>query len=211
MVARLRSLMRMMFRRGRWEDDLADELVFHVDARARHLAGAGTPQPEALRRARIEFGNVEACKERCREARGARWIDELSRNVVYAVRSVRKNPGFTAVAVLSLALGIGANLAVFSVLHRLVLAKLPVPDPDHIYQVNLVATPTKLYAMSYPRFELLRDNIKIFNPLFGWDGVDLRVNRRRSNTTSPGRCGDRQLFRHAGCASGPGAAPDPTG
>jgi putative ABC transport system permease protein len=170
MWARVRSLVRMMFRRDRWEDDLADELAFHVEERARHYAGAGGSHEEALRRARVEFGGVEACRERCREARGARWIDELSRNVVYAVRSVRKNPGFTAVAVLSLALGIGANLAVFNVLHRLVLAKLPVRDPDHIYQVNLVATPTKLYAMSYPRFELLRDNVKIFSSLFGWGG-----------------------------------------
>src|SRR6187397_2822480 len=101
MLSRLRSLARMIFRRGRWEDDLADELAFHVEERASHYAAEGLSPEEALRRARLEFGGVEGCKERCREVRGARWIDELSRNMVYAVRSVRKNPGFTAVAVLS--------------------------------------------------------------------------------------------------------------
>ena len=181
MLARLRSLARMVFRRSAYEEELREELEFHLNERASHLADAGLDRREAHRRARVEFGGVERAKERCRDARGARWIDELSRNVVYALRSVRKNPGFTAVAVISLALGIGANLAVFSVLHRLVLAKLPVRDPDHIYQVNLIATPTKLYAMSYPRFELLRDNVKIFSSLFGWGGYtyELTVGDRR--------------------------------
>src|SRR5262245_11433473 len=125
MLARLRSLARLVFRRSRYEADLAEELAFHLEERAEHHGSEGVPQSEAQRRARIEFGGVEACKERCREARGGRWIDELSRNCVGAVRSVRKNPGFTAVAVLSLAVGIGANLAVFSVMQRLVLARLP--------------------------------------------------------------------------------------
>lgn len=168
MLARLRSLTRLVLRRGRYEADLAEELAFHVDERTSHHADAGLPRPEALRRARLEFGSVEACKERCRDARGARWVDELSRNLVYALRSVHRNPGFTAVAVLSLALGIGANLAVFGVLHRLVLAKLPVQDPDRVYQVFVLGNTGRSYAMSYPKFELLRDNIKIFSVLFVW-------------------------------------------
>src|SRR5262245_188248 len=164
MLARLRSLSRMVFQRSSYEEELREELESHLDLRADDLAGAGFDRHEALRRARVEFGGVERAKERCREVRGGRWIDELSRNIGYAVRSVRKNPGFSAVAVFSLALGIGANLAVFSVLHRLVLAKLSVRDADTLYQLVMDYPGFgKRYEIPYPRFELVRDNIKIFS------------------------------------------------
>lgn len=168
MLARLRSLGRMIFRRSRWEQETSEELQFHIEERAEHLARSGVSREEALRRARLEFGGVEGYKEQCRESRGARWTDELSRNLVYAARSMRKSPGFTAVAVLSLALGIGANIAVFSVLQRLVLTKLPVRDPDHVYQVVLISSSGTHYSMPYPKFEMLRDNFNFFDPLFGW-------------------------------------------
>lgn len=133
MLVRLRSFARMIFRRSRWEEETRDEIRFHIEQRAEDLVRSGLPRDEALRRARLEFGGVEGYRERCREARGARWIDELARNLVYAGRSMRRNPGFTAVAVLSLALGIGANLAVFSLVHRLLLTKLPVRDPEGLH------------------------------------------------------------------------------
>jgi hypothetical protein len=83
--------------------------------------------------------------------RPSRSLDEAARNVMYAMRSMRRNPGFTAVAVLSLALGIGANLAVFSVLHRLVLTKLPVNDPDHLHQVVVVTNDRVQYRFQSSR------------------------------------------------------------
>src|SRR5262245_60819409 len=167
MLARLRSAARMIFGRSRWEQDLRDELQFHVDERASDLAGKGLQRPEALRRARLEFGSVERYKEGVREARGARWIDESIRNLTYAVRSIRRNPGFTAVAVLSLALGIGANLAVFGVLYRLLLTKLPVQDPDRLYQITLVRTDRTAYGVPFPQFEVMRASFDMFKPLFG--------------------------------------------
>ncbi len=181
MLARLRSLGRMIFRRSRWEQDLKDELQFHIEQRADHLARTGLSREEALRRARLEFGGVEGYKEGCREARGGRWVDELFRNVVYAARSMRKSPGFTAVAVISLALGIGANAAVFSLLHRLMLTKLPVRDPERLYQVVLISSSGTHYTMSYPKFEMLRDNFNFFDPLFLWgnDRLDLTVEDRK--------------------------------
>ena len=175
MLAHLRSVASMIFRRSSWEQDLSDEVLFHIEQRAEHLASTGLARQEALRRARLEFGAVEGYKEGCREARGARWIDELSRNIVYAMRSIRKNPGFTAVAVLSLALGIGANLAVFSVLHRLVLTKLPVRDPEHLYQVLVVSNDRTQYRIPFPKFEVMRDNLDVFKPLFGWGGFPREV------------------------------------
>src|SRR5262245_61318147 len=170
MLARLRSAARMIFGRSRWEQDLRDELQFHVDERASDLAGKGLQRPDAGRRARLEFGSVERYKEDVREARGARWIDESIRNLTYAIRSIRKNPGFTAVAVLSLALGIGANLAVFGVLYRLVLTKLPVHDPDRLHQITVVQTDRTQYRVSFPQFEVMRANFEVLKPLFGWGG-----------------------------------------
>jgi predicted permease len=181
MLARLRSLGRMIFRRSRWEQETSEELQFHLEQRAEHLARSGLPRDEALRRARLEFGGVEGYREQCRESRGARWIDELSRNLVYAARSMRKSPGFTAVAVLSLALGIGANAAVFSLLHRLVLTTLPVRDPAGLYHMVLISSSGTHYTMAYPKFEMLRDNFNFFDPLFGWgkNRSDLTVEDRK--------------------------------
>ena len=164
----------MIFRSHQWTQDLKNELQFHIDERAETLEHTGISREEALRRARLEFGALGSYTERCREAHGTRWIDELFRNLVYAVRSMRKRPGFTAVAVLSLMLGIGANLAVFSVLERLLLTKLPVRDPGGLYQVVLGSSTGPRYNMPYPKFELIRDHIPIFNPLFGWGDLSYR-------------------------------------
>jgi hypothetical protein len=109
-LARLRSVGRMIFRRSHWERDLKDELQFHIEQRVDHLSRAGLPREEALRRARVEFGGVERYKDGCREACGARWIDEFSRNALYAWRSVRQSPGFTAIAVLSRSRWVSARI-----------------------------------------------------------------------------------------------------
>jgi putative ABC transport system permease protein len=117
----------------------------------------------------------------------SRWFDELTRNLRYAARSMRKNPGFTAVAVLSLSLGIGANTAVFSLLQRLVLTTLPVCDPERLYQVVLSTDQKPFYTLSCPKFEKLRDNFNIFDALFGWGSQQLELaagDRKRTVSTA---------------------------
>lgn len=174
MWARLRSFATMVFRRSAWERDLRDEFECHIEERADALARTGLTREEARHRARTEFRRMEVAKEECRDARGARWVDEISRNLICSGRSIRQHPGFAVVAVLSLALGIGANVAVFGVLHRLVLSTLPVRDPGALYHVVIEQPSRTAYEIPFPKFAVIRDNFDQFT-LFGWGGFSRPV------------------------------------
>ena len=128
----LRVLAAALFRRARMERDMAEELALHMEYRAGDLERAGCTHAEAARRARLEFGAVEGYKERCREVRGLAWFDELRGNLRYTVRSLRASPGYVLAAVLSLAIGIGANLGAFITVNSIVLHPFPYPHLDRI-------------------------------------------------------------------------------
>lgn len=136
MLRRLRSWLAGAVRRDRIERDMADELEFHVAARTGDLLQAGLSPQEARRRARLEFGADERYKEECRESRGLRLLDEFRADVLYAMRGIRRNPGFSAVVVLSLALGIGANTAMFSIVNGIFLRPLPYKDQDRLVSIR---------------------------------------------------------------------------
>ena len=135
MRSRLRAFWQA-FRRSDVERDMADELQFHMAARAEDLTKQGLSRAEAISRARLEFGNVDVCKEECRDALGVRLLHDLRADARYAVRSLRRSPSFSSAAILTLALGTGVGIGLFIGVNTLLLRPIPVTDPASLYQVQ---------------------------------------------------------------------------
>jgi len=123
-------------RSSRLQRDIDREIAFHIREREDELRANGVPADEARRRARRQFGNAAVQRERTRDVDTAGLVDALLRNVRLALRGMRRTPGFSAAVVLTLALGIGANSAVFSAIDAVLLRPLPLPDSDRLVQLT---------------------------------------------------------------------------
>ena len=222
MFSRLRSFLTAWIRREPFEDALDEEVRFHLEACTEELVRAGVPRREAARRARVQFGGMEGVKDDCRRARGLRLADELEQvmaNVRFGLRMLFRTPVVTGVAVLSLALGIGPNAAIFSVFHQLLLRPLPVVEPERL--VNLEAPPPKPGSttvgpaggydeiFSYPMFRDLQRGQDVFTDIAAHRDFGVHVGYGSRTMEGRGLLVSGSYFPVLGLAPAAGRLPGP--
>jgi predicted permease len=181
LLAKARSFFRNLFSFDRRDSDLDQEIRSHLELLIEENIRAGMPPGEAQRAARIELGGSEQVKEQVREVRMGNWLHSVASDCRYGLRQLRKNPGFTAVAIVTLAVAIGANAVVFSVLNALILHPLNMPDAESLYGIQH-GNEASSYQ-SYPDYLDLRDRNHSFDGLAAYNaaqaGLDTGENPSR--------------------------------
>ncbi|MGI9073163.1 MAG: ABC transporter permease, partial [Bryobacteraceae bacterium] len=153
MFARFYSLFRALMSRHTFETGMSEELHFHIEHYTDELVRAGISPEEARRRARMEFGSLNSVEGECREARGLSLFDELRRELSFAARLLRKTPGFTATALITVAVCLGSNLTIFAVIDSVLLRPLPFPEAGRLVTV----------FNTYPKAGVDRDGSSLTN------------------------------------------------
>ena len=176
MLSDLLYRLRAVFRHGSVETELDEELRFHLEHQVRKYAESGMTREQAARRARLEFGGLDQVKEECRQARGLSALDSTMQDLRYAARVLRKNSGFTTVAVLSLALGIGANTAIFGLIDAVLLKTLPVAHPERLVNLVTVSPMATGDRFPYTTFEALRGHNRSFSAMFASPTLTFSMN-----------------------------------
>ena len=174
LVGELKRRLQMLFHRGRFQRELDEEMRLHVELRREQQMASGASAESARQAALRRFGNVTRLREESQRAWGWEWLETLAQDAVYGVRSMLRTPAVTAVALLSLALGIGANTAIFSFLNAVMLRNLPVRDPQQLVKLGVEDWSgitdsfacTELY--SYPFYREFRAKNAVFSDTAAW-------------------------------------------
>ena len=183
---RFHSWLRGTLLRSSMETEMDAELRFHIEACAEDLVRSGLSRSEALRQARLQFGGMERAKEECRDARGVTFLERWAQDLRYGGRTLRRSPGFTVVAVLTLALGIGANTAIFSLVDGILLAPLPYSQADQLVSVS----------GTYPRgaFAAMREQVRSMNVAAYSEGHEFNLTGQGEPTRLTGTMVSAELF-----------------
>src|SRR5260370_35574 len=157
LFSQLRPCFRSTLRRSRLERAMDAELRFHPETYADDLIRNGIPRDVAFRRAHLEFGGLERAKEECRDARGITLIESFLQDLRFGARTFRKSPGFTVIAILTLALGIGANAVIFGLVDSALLRALPFREPDRLVHIWTTDAAGDLHTPSPSDYSSLRN------------------------------------------------------
>jgi predicted permease len=175
-----------VFRSRRLTRDLDEELAFHVAEHMDDLVADGMPEDEARTEAERRFGNYTFQKERTRDMNIAGWLEALMKDLRHGARQLRLNPGFTAVAVLSLALGIGANSAIFQLINSLRLRSLPVHEPSQLASIDEAKSPefmtagwysSRHRAFTYAQWDMMQKHQQAFSQLFAFNPTRFNLSK----------------------------------
>ncbi len=160
---------RALFSRERLDHELDEEMGLHLERLVTRFRDEGLDEAEARRRARIEFGPAQSLREEARDARGLRLLEELGRDVRIGVRTLVRRPGFAVSVILTLAVGIGANVAVFSVVHAVLLRPFAYParEPDRVLLIAEQSPQGERMSVSYPPFRDWVEQLESFESLSG--------------------------------------------
>ena len=188
--ARLRHFLRGLFRRDQVESDLRRELDSYLDMLVEQKVAEGLPPCAARRAARLEFGGIDQVAEQVRDVRLAAWVERAGREIRGSVRSLARSPGFTAVVVLTLGVGIGANAAIFSFVNALMLRPMPFPAADRLVAVQVTAPPSPFFVTPGDYVDWKTHN-EVFQTLSGYAFQSLAL------TEAAGASGDAELLQLA--------------
>jgi predicted permease len=185
----------MLLRREKFDSEMDEEMRLHREMKQKELEAEGVEAREARYMAQRQMGNALRLREESRDAWGWNWVEHFMQDARLALRQLRRSPGFTIVAILTLALGIGANTAVFTLVHAVLLTPLPVKDPGQLYSLGdtqLCCDTTDFadirdnFAMfSYPLYKQLRDNTPEFSDLAAFQTAPAHLSVRRSGAATP--------------------------
>src|SRR5262245_10478093 len=202
MLSRLKTALRAMLRKRRAERELDDELRYHIEQQVEQNIRLGMNPDEARYAALKAFGGVEQAKELSRDARGVRWLEELWQDLHYGSRMLATNPGFTAVAVITLALGIGANSVIFSFFNGVLLRPLPFQRPERLVLLDEIATNREGVSLgvSWPNYLDWRAQNQVFSDLGIYQDITFTLTGSGDAEELSGAFTSERLFETLGVA-----------
>jgi predicted permease len=186
-LAELWRRLLFLLRRRQFDCDLAEEMRFHLEMKGRESGRDG---------ARRQFGNAALLQEDCRAAWGWRWLERIPQDVSYGLRTLRKAPGFTAVVIVTLALGVGVNTAIFSLVDRLLLRPLPFPESDRLATIFFYndAWGSTYSSLSYPDYVFYRDHNQVMSGLSAYNDIGVNVRFGNEDEAVPGQMVSANYF-----------------